>query len=84
MFSLNGPNTVSHSSSLQTILTGVDYQWGSSSDTFATCGSNVGIWSIHRTEPLRCMTLGVDTITSLVFNKVRHALYLQLIVIIIC
>lgn len=57
--------------SSKTLLTGIDYQWGSKSDTFVTCGSSVGIWNINRNEPLRNFTWGVDTITSVVFNKVE-------------
>eukprot|EP00116_Pleurobrachia_bachei_P001438 sb/3461700/ len=55
----------------KTMLTGIDYQWGSSSDTFATCGTSVGIWSVNRNEPLRTFDWGVDTISSVTYNKVE-------------
>ena len=32
----------------------------------------MGIWNVNRNEPLRNFTWGVDTITSVVFNKVLY------------
>lgn len=42
------------------------------SDTFATCGHNVSLWSIHRNEPIHSYSWGVDSINNIKFNRVEH------------
>lgn len=38
---------------------------------YATCGERVDIWEETRSEPLRSLTWGVDTIKSVKFNPIE-------------
>lgn len=53
----------------ETVYTGVDHSWGG--DTYATCGEQLDIWEVGRSEPLRTLTWGTATQNALRFNPIE-------------
>lgn len=58
-----------HSILSKTLLTGVTHHRNQSK--YATCGERVDIYEETRTEPIRSLTWGVDSIKSVKFNPVE-------------
>ncbi|GIZ01400.1 DDB1- and CUL4-associated factor 13 [Caerostris extrusa] len=53
----------------KTVLMGISHHRKKS--LYATCGEKVDIWENNRSEPLRSLTWGVDTISSIKFNPIE-------------
>lgn len=53
----------------KTVLTGITHH--RKQPVYATCGERVDIWETTRSEPLRSLTWGVDTVKSIKFNPVE-------------
>ncbi|CEO99183.1 hypothetical protein PBRA_001089 [Plasmodiophora brassicae] len=51
-------------------FTGVDTHWRDDS-AVVTCGSQVDVWSLDRSDPVHSFKWGADTITTVKFNKVE-------------
>ncbi|GFS84587.1 DDB1- and CUL4-associated factor 13 [Nephila pilipes] len=58
-----------HSIVTKFVLTGISHHRKKS--IFATCGEKVNIWEGTRSEPLRSLTWGVDTVKSIKFNPIE-------------
>ncbi|GFW70613.1 DDB1- and CUL4-associated factor 13 [Trichonephila clavipes] len=54
----------------KTVLTGISHHRKRS--IFATCGERVDIWEGTRSEPLRSLKWGVDTVKSIKFNPIEE------------
>lgn len=53
----------------QTVLNGITHH--RKEPVYATCGEKVDIWESNRSEPLRSLTWGVDTVKSIKFNPIE-------------
>ncbi|KAG8196061.1 hypothetical protein JTE90_007801 [Oedothorax gibbosus] len=53
----------------KTVLTGITHHW--KKPLYATCGEKVDIWESNRSEPLRSLTWGVDTVKTIKFNPIE-------------
>eukprot|EP00808_Paulinella_micropora_P000403 g24884.t1 len=56
-------------------FSGVDYE--SKSIRFATCGTQVDLWDVNRSEPLHSFTWGADSVNSISYNRVETQLLLS-------
>ncbi|XP_042909660.1 DDB1- and CUL4-associated factor 13 [Parasteatoda tepidariorum] len=54
---------------MKTVVSGIDHHRKQS--MYATCGEKVDIWESTRSEPLRSLTWGVDTVKFIKFNPIE-------------
>lgn len=53
----------------QSVITGISHQ--NKEPKFATCGDVCQIWEENRTEPLKIMEWGVDSLQHVAFNPIE-------------